>query len=337
MKAIGYFNPGPIAAPESLVDLERPEPSPGPRDLRVRVAAVSVNPVDTKVRTGAQPPPGEARILGWDAAGVVDAVGADVTLFRPGDEVFYAGAIGRPGTNAELHLVDERLVGRKPRTLDFTEAAALPLTALTAWELLFDRLRVPHGDKRAGGTILVVNGAGGVGSILTQMARRLTGLTVVATASRPETVAWCQKMGAHRVIDHTRPLHEGLRAIGIPQVEYVAGLTATDRHAPAIVESLAPQGHLAIIDDPKVFDIVPFKRKSLTVSWELMFTRPLFTTADMVEQHRILNEVSSLVDDGVLRTTLTERAGRIDAATLRRVHALVESGRAIGKSVLTGF
>lgn len=337
MKAIGYFHPGPIGAPESLVDLERPVPSPGPRDLRVRVAAVSVNPVDTKVRTGAQPPAGEARILGWDAAGVVDAVGADVTLFRPGDEVFYAGAIGRPGTNAELHLVDERLVGRKPRTLDFTEAAALPLTALTAWELLFDRLRVPHGRKRAGGTILVINGAGGVGSILTQMARRLTGLTVVATASRPETVAWCQEMGAHHVIDHNKPLDEGLRAIGIPQVEYVAGLTATDRHAPAIVESLAPQGHLAIIDDPKVFDIVPFKRKSLTVSWELMFTRSIFATADMIEQHRILSEVAALVDDGILRTTLTERAGRIDAATLRRVHALVESGRAIGKSVLTGF
>lgn len=336
MKAVGYRVPSPITSPEALLDLQIPDPSPGPRDLRVAVKAVSVNPVDVKVRASAQPADGP-RILGFDAAGVVDAVGSDVTLFRPGDEVFYAGVIGRPGTNAELHLVDERLVGPKPRSLDFAEAAALPLTALTAWELLFDRLRVPYGTKTTSGSILIINGAGGVGSILTQLAARLTGLTVIATASRPETIDWATKMGAHHVVDHHRPLDEELARIGIPNVEYVAGLTATDRHLAAIAELIAPQGHLALIDDPKSLDIVPFKRKSVTVAWELMFTRSIFETADMSEQHRILAEVSALVDSGVLRTTLTERAGKIDAASLRKVHAKVEAGQAFGKSVLEGF
>jgi len=336
MKAVGYKVPSPISEAEALLDLDVPEPTPGPRDLRVRVKAVSVNPADVKLRASAKPVEGP-RILGFDAAGVVDAVGSDVTLFRPGDEVFYAGAIGRPGTNAELHLVDERLVGPKPRTLDFAEAAALPLTALTAWELLFDRLGVPYGTRTQKGTLLVINGAGGVGSILVQLAARLTGLIVVATASRPETIAWAKKMGAHHVVDHHRPLDEELARIGIPKVEYVAGLTATDKHAGAIVELIAPQGHLALIDDPKTFDIVPFKRKSVTIAWELMFTRSIFETADMGEQHRILAEVSALVDSGVLRTTLTERAGKIDAASLKKVHAKVEAGQSFGKSVLEGF
>ena len=337
MKAIGFRTPLPLSDPQSLVDLELPVPAPGPRDLRVAVRAVSVNPVDVKVRASAVPPAGEARILGFDAAGVVEAVGSEVTLFRPGDEVFYAGAIDRPGTNSELHLVDERIVGRKPATLSFTQAAALPLTAITAWELLFDRLRVPYGVKRGGGTLLVINGAGGVGSILTQLARRLTGFTVVATSSRPETIAWFRKMGAHHVIDHRKPLNEELAAIGITQVEYVASLTATATHLPAILAAIAPQGSMALIDDPATLDIVPFKRKSVAVHWELMFTRPLFATPDMIEQHRLLNEVADLVDAGVLATTLTEEAGPITAETLRRVHALVESGRSIGKAVLTGF
>ncbi|UQA60601.1 zinc-binding alcohol dehydrogenase family protein [Polyangium aurulentum] len=337
MKAIGFYQPAPITADEYLLDIELPTPKATGRDLLVRVKAVSVNPVDVKVRASAKPEAGQARILGWDAAGVVEAVGPDVTLFRPGDEVFYAGAINRPGTNAELHLVDERIVGPKPKSLDFTEAAALPLTALTAWELLFDRLGVPHGRKNGGGALLLVNGAGGVGSILTQLARRLTGLTVIATASRPETKKWTLEMGAHHVIDHKNPLDEELSSIGISNVEYVAGLTASDRHHGALAKAIAPQGRIALIDDPKAFDIVPFKRKSVSVGWELMFTRSIFQTADMIEQHRILAEVAALVDAGVLRTTLTERAGRIDAATLRKVHAKLESGSAIGKSVLTGF
>ena len=337
MKAIGYFVPQPITANDALVELELPIPAPRPRDLRVAVKAISVNPADVKRRDTSLPPNGEALILGYDAAGVVEAVGSDVTLFRPGDEVFYAGAIDRSGTNAELHLVDERLVGAKPRTLSFAEAAALPLTSITAWELLFDRLGVPYGVKTQHGTLLIINGAGGVGSILTQIARRLTGLTVVATASRPETIAWCKKMGAHHVIDHHRPFRDQLRGLGIAQVEYVAGLTATGRHLPAIEAVMAPQGRLALIDDPDSLDIVSLKRKCISVHWELMFTRSLYQTPDMIEQHRLLNEVAALADDGVLHSTMTVDAGAINVTNLKRVHALVESGRAIGKTVLSGF
>lgn len=337
MKAIGYRVPRPITADDSLVDLDLPKPVPGPRDLRVAVQAISVNPADVKMRATASPPNGEARILGFDAAGIVDSVGSDVSLFKPGDEVFYAGTIDRPGTCSEFHLVDERIVGRKPKTLTFGEAAALPLTSITAWEILFDRFAIPYGVKSQTGSLLIVNGAGGVGSILTQIAHRLTGLTVIATASRPETVAWCRKMGAHHVINHHRPFTEELRLLGIPQVDFVAGLAATDKHLSEIEAVLAPQGKLALVDDPKVLDIVKLKRKSISVHWELMFTRSLYQTPDMIAQHRLLNDVADLVDDGILRTTLTEDAGRINVENLKRVHALLESGRAIGKTVLTGF
>jgi zinc-binding alcohol dehydrogenase family protein len=337
MKAIGYRVSKPSLADDSLVDFDIEVLEPGPYDLQVGVRAVSVNPVDVKQRVNTAPPPGQTRILGFDAAGVVETVGEKVTLFKPGDEVFYAGAINRPGTNSEKHLVDERIVGRKPKTLSFTEAAALPLTSITAWELLFDRLGVSYGRKASGGTLLIINGAGGVGSILTQLARRLTGLTVVATASRAETVAWCRQMGAHHVIDHRRPLNEALKDIDIPTVEYVASLTATDQHLPAIVEAIAPQGHLALIDDPQTLNVIPFKRKSVSVHWELMFTRSLFQTTDMVEQHHLLNEVAGLVDAGLLRTTLMKVAGAINAGNLKRAHALIESGRSYGKIVLSGF
>ena len=335
MKAIGYYHPLPIDDAQALVDLDLPTPELRPRDLLVRIQAISVNPADVKLRANARPPADTPRILGYDAVGIVEAAGPEARLFKPGDAVFYAGTIDRPGTNAELHAVDERIVGPKPQSLTPAQAAALPLTSLTAWELLFDRLRVPYGQKLSGDALLIVNGAGGVGSILTQIARRLTGLTVIATASRPETVAWCRDMGAHHVIDHRQPLDEGLKAIGIPQVRYVAGLTATDAHQRAIIEALAPQGALAMIDDPKIFDIAPFKRKSLSVHWELMFTRPLYGTADMAEQHRILGEIAALVDSGVLRTTLREDYGPITAANLRRAHAAVESGRSVGKTVLS--
>jgi zinc-binding alcohol dehydrogenase family protein len=337
MKAIGYRAAGPITAPDSLLDLQLPTPVPGGRDLRVSVRAISVNPADVKMRASVSPPAGEARILGFDAAGVVDAIGPGVTLFKPGNEVFYAGSIDRPGTYSELHLVDERIVGRKPKTLSFGAAAALPLTSITAWEILFDRFAIPYGMKSRGGVLLIINGAGGVGSILTQLARRLTGLTVVATASRPETIAWCRKMGAHHVINHHRPLPNELKKLGIEPVDYVASLAATNSHLPEIEAILAPQGHLALIDDPEVFDIVQLKRKSISVHWELMFTRPLYQTVDMIAQHRLLNEVADLVDDRVLQTTLTEEAGTINAGNLKRVHALIESGHAIGKTVLTGF
>ncbi|WP_157270016.1 zinc-binding alcohol dehydrogenase family protein [Azohydromonas aeria] len=335
MKAIAYTRHGlPIDDPQALVDLELPAPQPGPRDLLVEVRAVSVNPVDTKVRRGA--PVESPRVLGWDAAGVVRAVGAQVSLFRPGDEVFYAGSITRPGSNSELHLVDERIAGRKPASLGFAEAAAMPLTAITAWELLFDRLGVPEGGGE-GQNLLIVGAGGGVGSMLVQLARRLTRLTVIGTASREETRQWVRELGAHHVIDHSQPLAEALQAAGLGPVTHVASLTHTEAHYAQIIEALQPQGRLALIDDPERLDAVPLKRKSLSLHWELMFTRPMFETPDMVRQHELLQRVGALVDEGTLRTTLAAHFGTINAANLRRAHALIESGRARGKVVLEGF
>ncbi|HUE90522.1 zinc-binding alcohol dehydrogenase family protein [Pseudomonas sp.] len=336
MKAIVFTEHGlPINDPRALFDSELPEPTPGPRDLLVQVMAIAVNPVDTKVRSG-KGATEQPRVLGWDAVGVVRAVGAEVTLFQPGDEVFYAGAIDRAGSYSELHLVDERIVGRKPRSLDDASAAALPLTSITAWELLFDRLGIDeHGG--AGQNLLILGAAGGVGSILTQLARQLTELTVIATASRPETQEWVSSLGAHHVIDHSQPLAEQLQRIGIEAVDHVISLTHTDSYLPQLIEILRPQGHLALIDDPAVLDVVPLKRKSLALHWELMFTRSLYQTHDMIKQHQLLNRVAELIDGGVLKTTVGEHFGRIEAANLRRAHALIESGKARGKIVLEGF
>ncbi|AVO52211.1 zinc-binding alcohol dehydrogenase family protein [Ectopseudomonas mendocina] len=338
MKAVAYYQSLPADHAEALQDLQLADPTPGPHDLLVMVRAISVNPVDTKIRRGVTPENGAAKVLGWDAAGIVKAVGSEVSLFKPGDKVFYAGAIDRAGANSELHLVDERIVGHMPKSLSFAEAAALPLTAITAWELLFERLQIAEGSHDQGQSLLIVGAAGGVGSILTQLARRLTGLTVIGTASRPETQAWVRELGAHHVIDHNQPLSEELARIGIGQVTHVASLTQTDQHFTQLVEALQPQGRLALIDDPEQpLDIMQLKRKSLSLHWELMFTRSLYQTADMIEQHRLLDRVSGLVDSGVLKTTLGEHFGRIDAANLRRAHALLESGKAKGKIVLEGF
>ena len=337
MKAVGYHESLPITEARSLLDMELPDPRPAGRDLLVQIRAISVNPVDTKMRMRSTPDPGVPGVLGWDACGVVTETGAEATLFQPGDEVWYAGSIARPGTNSELHLVDERIVGRKPRSLDFAQAAALPLTSITAWELLFDRLGVAPGKQHSDQSLLIVGAAGGVGSILTQLAHRLTGLRVIGTASRPATAEWVRSLGADEVIDHSRPLAEELRRAGIPDVTHVASLTMTDLHFPEIVEALAPQGRLALIDDPGPIDIGQLKRKSLSLHWELMFTRSLFQTADMIAQHRLLDEVAELVDAGVIRTTIGEHYGSINAANLKRAHALVESGRSKGKIVLEGF
>lgn len=336
MKAVAYTHSLPISDPMSLQDVQLCEPTPGPHDLLVEVRAIAVNPVDTKIRRNVAPEAGQTKVLGWDVAGVVRAVGSAVSLFKVGDEVFYAGALQRPGGNSERHLVDERLVGHKPRSLSFAEAAALPLTALTAWELLFDRLKVPQ-RASAKGHLLIVGAAGGVGSILTQLARQLTGLTVIGTASRAETQQWVRELGAHEVIDHRQPLHAELQRLGIAQVERVASLTHTDQHYEQIIEALAPQGQLALIDDPAQLDVVRLKRKSLSLHWEFMYTRSLFETPDMLEQHHILERVSQLVDAGTLRTTLGEHFGVINAANLRRAHALLENGQARGKIVLEGF
>ncbi|WP_340649694.1 zinc-binding alcohol dehydrogenase family protein [Pseudoxanthomonas winnipegensis] len=335
MKAVAYLQAGlPIDDPAALVDVDLPQPVPGPRDLLVKVHAVSVNPVDTKVRHRAQVT--EPRVLGWDAVGTVEAVGEAVTLFKPGEVVYYAGSINRPGSNAQYQLVDERIVARKPTSLDDAQAAALPLTAITAWELLFDRLRIPEGQGE-GQVLLVTGAAGGVGSILVQLARKLTALTVVATASRPETQAWVRELGAHHVIDHSQPLGPQLQALGIEQVQHVASLTHTGSYYSQFIELLAPQGQLALIDDLPSLDAMPLKPKSISLHWESMFTRSVFQTPDMQAQHDLLTRVAALIDAGTLRTTFGEHYGTINAANLRRAHALIESGKAKGKLVLEGF
>ncbi len=333
MKAIVYSQHSlPISDPRALYEAELPKPVPGPHDLLVSIQAIAVNPVDTKVRAGS--PTDTPRILGWDAAGIVEATGDAVTLFKPGDTVYYAGSIVRPGSYAEYGLVDERIAGHKPATLGYADAAALPLTAITAWELLFDRLQVGEGK---GETLLIIGAGGGVGSMLTQLASKLTGLQVVATASRPETREWVKALGAHVVIDHRRPLAEGLRDAGISTVRYVASLTHTDEYYPQIVELIAPQGRLGVIDDPVSLDVVPLKRKAVSLHWELMFTRSLFQTPDMVQQNHILETVRRLIDDGTLRPTTGEHYGAITAQNLRQAHEVIERGLARGKIVLEGF
>ena len=336
MKAVGYYQPLPIDNPESLQDIELPAPVAGPRDLLVRVKAVSVNPVDTKVRKNAAPEAGQAKVLGWDAVGTVEAIGSGVKNFKVGDRVYYAGSIVRPGANAELHAVDERIAAIAPKTLDDSQAAALPLTTITAYELLFDRLRVPKGGGE-GQTLLITGGAGGVGSILIQLARQLTKLRVVATASHAETREWCLALGAHTVIDHSKPLAAELKAAGIGEVDMVASLTQTEQHYAQIIESLKPQGQIAVIDDMKMLDAMPLKTKCISLHWEMMFARSRFETPDVAEQGALLAEVAALVDAGRVRTTANASFGTINAANLKKAHALIESGKAQGKVVLAGF
>lgn len=318
-----------------FIEVEAAVPVPGSRDLLVAVKAVSVNPVDTKVRSGLVQVPDAVDVLGWDAAGTVVAIGTDVQLFTPGQDVFYAGTFTRPGATAELHLVDERMVGNKPSSLSFAQAAALPLTSLTAWQLLFDRLTVPIGKPVNAGSLLVVGGAGGVGSILIQLARRLTSLTVIATASRPETRDWCRRMGAHHVIDHTQPMPQQIADLSTSPVCYIASLTHTARHFRDLVEIVAPHGKIGVIDDHDQLDAVPLKSKSISLHWEMVFTRPLYETADLIGQHRILNEVAALIDAGVLRSTLTRCVTPFSVETLLAAHRLVESGSMIGKVVMS--
>jgi len=334
MKAVGFFKNLPIDQPQALQDVEVPEPTLREHDLLVDVRAVSVNPVDTKVRAHGDVPAGQPRILGWDAAGVVQAVGSRVTRFKVGDRVWYAGDITRPGSNAERHAVDERIVGPMPTSLDFAEAASLPLTAITAWELLFDRLRVHEADPTENRVLLVVGAAGGVGSILTQLARTLTGVTIVGTASRPETRDWVSNHGAHHTIDHHQPWKPQLQALGIEGVAYVVGLTHSATYVSQIADVLVPEGQFALIDDPVGLDIAPFKGKSIAIHWELMFTRPMFDTATMARQHALLRRVAELVDRGDITPTLTQRIDGIDAANLIEAHRQLETGSMLGKLVL---
>ncbi len=336
MKAVGYTHCHPVDQWDALLDLDlRDPPMPRGHDLLVEVRAVSVNPVDTKLRR-LEDPVGEPRVLGFDAAGVVRAIGPDCTLFGPGDLVYYAGDLKRPGSNAELQLVDERIVGLKPRSLSFAEAAALPLTTMTAWEGLFDRLRIPRGGG-AGDALLMISGAGGVGSMVVQLARRLTALRVIATASRPESREWCLSLGAHDVVDHAGDIPAQLRSLGLDGVRYIFSAASTPRNWKVMVEAVVPQGQVLLIEGPEVIDARDMSRKSVSIHWELMFTRPLFGTPDMIEQHHLLNQVARMVDAKQIRTTMTRRLAPINAETLREAHALVESGRMVGKVVLEGF
>ena len=335
MKALGYSEKGPLSGAGAVVAFDAAKPEPEANDLLVEVRAVSVNPVDFKVRANRPPPEGDPRILGWDAAGVVVGTGSSVTQFKAGDEVFYAGEFTRLGSNAEFQVVDERLVGRKPSSIGFADAAALPLTSITAWEILFDSYGLQEGDG-AGDAILVIGGAGGVGSILIQLAKQLTGLTVIATASRRETEAWVKKMGADHGVNHRNPLDEEMKALGIAP-RYVAALTGTDNHFASIVELIKPRGHIAMIDDPPNLDIASIKLKALSFSWEFMFARSMFQADDMDAQSQLLNRVADLVDQGKLVTTANENAGALNEANLRSALEMQQSGTAIGKIVLEGF
>ncbi|MEB8431785.1 zinc-binding alcohol dehydrogenase family protein [Cocleimonas sp. KMM 6892] len=345
MKAVGYLKSLPIDQADSLMDIEIETPVATGRDILVKVAAVSVNPVDTKVRMRAEAEGDQHKILGWDAVGEVVAVGEDTELFKVGDQVWYAGDITRQGSNSEFQLVDERIVGTKPSSLSNEEAAAMPLTAITAYELLFARLDFTPGqtdaDAEAGSpkpTILIMGAAGGVGSILTQLAKKLTNAIVIGTASRPESEQWVRDLGADHVINHHQPLVAQLNDLGIVNVTHVISLNHTEQHFPQLVEALAPQGKLALIDDPENgLDITLLKVKSLSLHWELMYTRSMFNTWDMQKQHDLLNQISQLIDDGVIKTTLGENYGTINAENLKRAHAHIETNQAVGKVVLEGF
>lgn len=337
MKAIGFNRPLPAEHPEALLDIELPEPTLNPNDLLIEVQAISVNPADVKVRAAHQPAEGQHRILGWDAAGIVRAVGPAATGFKPGDEVYYAGAINRPGAYAQYQAVDARIVAPKPASLGFAEAAALPLTALTAWETLFDRLRVNEPVPGADHALLLIGAAGGVGSITLQLARELTDLRLIATASREASRQWARQQGADEIIDHRQPLPAQLAALGHGAPAFVFSTSHSDHYLKAIVELIAPQGRIALIDDPGTLDVNPLKGKSLSLHWEFMFTRPLFQTADIGRQGKILREVARLVDEGRLRSTLTEHMHGIDARSLRQAHQRLERGDMIGKLVLEGW
>ena len=313
----------------SLNDIELPKPTPSGRDLLVQVEAVSVNPVDTKQRKSGSPSP---RVLGWDAAGTVAAVGPQVTLFKPGDAVYYAGDVTRPGCDSEYHLVDERIVGRKPQKLDFAQAAAIPLTAITAWEAFFDRMKVQKGRS-----LLIIGGAGGVGSIAIQLAK-IAELKVIATASRAETIAWCKELGADHVIDHRKPMRPQIEALGMKNVDYIANFNEVDEHWATIGDLIAPQGAIVLIVSNKApLNVDAVRAKSAAICFELMFTRPRFQTHDMIEQHKLLNQVADWLDSGKLRGTLKQTLSPINAANLRKAHAQLESGTMIGKLVLKGW
>lgn len=338
VKAVGLYKYLPIANPDSLQDVVVEKPQAKGHDLLVAVKAISVNPVDTKVRAPKDAVETEPKILGWDAAGVVVAVGEQVSAYQPGDEVYYAGDITRVGSYCEYQLIDERIVGRKPKMLSFAEAAALPLTTITAWEALFDRLGVSASGADAGKSVLIVNGAGGVGSVAIQLAKQVAKLTVIASASRKETVSWCKALGADETVNHRHDLAVELSSIGYENVDYILCFNDTDGHWAAMTKAIRPQGMIcSIVENQAPLDMGALKSKSAGFVWEFMFTRSMYETADMGEQQALLNRVSELADKGVVKTTCREVVERINAANLRDVHAKIEAGKTIGKIVLSGW
>lgn len=345
IKAIGYQNNLPIDNEQALQDITLSKPTASGYDILVEVKAISVNPVDYKIRESRPAPEGEYAVIGWDAAGVVTAVGEAVSLFSVGDNVYYAGDLTRSGSNAEYQLVDERIVGHMPSTLSFAEAAALPLTTITAWEMLFDRLQVPisddlatkNGNDTSGVSVLVVGAAGGVGSILTQLLKAKTSATIIGTAARDESVQWLNDLGVDYVINHRNPLSDELQKTGITEVDYVVSLNNTEDHYDEIIKCLKPQGKLGLIDDPASLDVTPLKTKSLSLHWEFMFARSMFNTPDMIEQHHLLNTVAKLIDEGELKTTVAHNLGTITATHLRHAHQMLENRQAHGKIVLEGW
>lgn len=341
MKAIGYTQSLPISNSESLLDIEIPKPKATGYDLLIKVKSIAVNPVDCKIRTNVTPAVGEYKVIGWDAVGEVVEIGGSVSHFKVGDMVYYAGELNRQGSNAEYQLVDERIVGKKPNSLTDSEAAALPLTSITAWELLFDRLSIkqqlPNENEKSNEVLLVVGAAGGVGSILVQLASVLTGATVIGTASRESSSSWVKKLGADYVIDHSKPLMDQIAQLNIGQVTHIASLTHTDSYLDSYVELIVPMGKIALIDDPQSIDIKKLKPKCLSLHWEFMFTRSMFKTHDINEQHKLLNNVSELIDQGYIQTTVGKNLGKINATNLKAAHEEIESGSSIGKIVLEGF
>ncbi|MEQ9690413.1 MAG: zinc-binding alcohol dehydrogenase family protein [Bauldia litoralis] len=336
MKAVALTHHLPITDPKALLDVELPKPSASGRDLLVSVKAVSVNPVDTKVRARTNTVEDPPKVLGWDASGVVEAVGPDVTIFKPGDEVYYAGDITRPGSNAEFQLIDERIVGAKPKSLSFAEAAALPLTTITAYESFFDRLGIDRDGGDKGQSVLIIGAGGGVGSIAIQLARA-AGLVVIATASRPETSDWVKELGADHVVNHREPMVEQVRALGFQFVDHIA-IFNDMRHWETAVELIRPEGGIVSIDDTDLpMPMAAMKTKSACLHWELMFTRAMFETPDMIEQHKLLTYVAGEIDAGRIRTTLSQVLSPINAETIRAAHALIETGQAKGKIVVESF
>jgi len=338
MNAVGLYQYLPIENEQSLVDVQIDRPEPTGKDLLIHVRAISVNPVDTKVRAPKNETETTPRILGWDASGEVIAVGSEVKSFAVGEQVFYAGDITRSGSNSEYQLVDERIVGKKPTSLTFDQAAALPLTSITAWEALFERLGISAHGEDAGKSILIIGGAGGVGSIAIQLAKQLAKLQVVATASRPESIAWVKKLGADQVVNHRNALDKELSGIALPQVDYIFCLNNTAQHWSAMANAIAPQGRIcSIVETPEPVDLDLLKSKSATFVWEFMFTRSMYQTPDMIEQQRLLTSIATLIDEGQLVTTLNDVIRPINAANLRKAHALVEQGNTIGKVVLADW